>query len=117
MKLSQRLTKDQIDPFFSVWEDKSNVISGLHKQRNKEVKREMEIGILLHKKLLAHCFDAEAAPGEKQLVPLNGKERLAFVEAHPGSYAAFRQLDELFMEMKKLIAGKRVQLNRMKKGM
>ncbi|TWT01031.1 YpoC family protein [Planomicrobium sp. CPCC 101079] len=115
MKLSQKLTKEQTDPFFSKWQEMSLVISELHERREKRVKKEMESGILLYKKLLAHCLDAEKDAGEKAVAPLNGEERLAFVASNPGTYAAFRQLDELFAEMKKLIAAKRIQLKRLEK--
>jgi hypothetical protein len=81
----------------------------LHKQRDKSVKESMEAGILLYQRLLAHCSDANP---EKPLEPINGEERLSFIISHSGSYAAFRQLDELFSEMKKMIAGRRVQLKK-----
>ncbi|TWT28343.1 YpoC family protein [Planomicrobium sp. CPCC 101110] len=111
MKLSLRLTKELIDPFFSEWENRSPVISELHKQR-KQPKNEVEAGILLYRKLLAHCNKPESASNGQALMPVNGEERLAFIESNPGSFAAFRQLDELFKEMKKGIASKRVQLKR-----
>ncbi|MDN7241080.1 hypothetical protein QWY14_04725 [Planococcus sp. N028] len=109
MKLSQKLTKEQTDPFFLNWNEKAQRISELHKRRDAQVRIEMQAGILLYKKLLEHCSDST----EKPLMPLNGEERLAFVVSSPGNYAAFRQLDELFSEMKKIIAGKRIQLKRM----
>jgi hypothetical protein len=116
VKLSQKLTKEQTAPFFDKWQDLALTISDLHKQRDKQVVEAMEAGIILYKKLLVHCSDTEAITGAKLLVPLNGDERLAFIIGKPGSYAAFRQLDELFSEMKKLIAGRRVQLNKSEKG-
>ncbi|PSL41946.1 hypothetical protein B0H99_101193 [Planomicrobium soli] len=112
MKLSQKLTKEQTDPFFEEWRAKAAIISDLHKQRDKQAKDEMEAGILLYNKLLAHCLETGAIPGVKVLAPINGEERLAFVASQPGNFAAFRQLDELFAEMKKIIAAKRIHLKR-----
>ncbi|WP_341201534.1 YpoC family protein, partial [Planomicrobium okeanokoites] len=46
------------------------------------------------------------------ITPLNNEERLAFVEMNCRTFAAYRQLQELFNEMQKKIASKRAILNR-----
>lgn len=109
MKLLQKLTKEQIDPYFMEWEVKALHFAELHKRRDMAVESEMMAGIELYRALLAHCL---AEDNEKPLMPLNGEERLSFIVSRPGTFHAFRQLDELFSEMKKLIAAKRVQLKR-----
>ena len=105
MKLSQKLTKEFIDPFFTRWATLSEEIARLHALRDKQTARRMDEAIHLYKELIAHC--------ERQVVPINGNERLQFIEQRPGNYAAYRQLDELFSEMKKKIASKRIQLKKM----
>lgn len=109
MKLSQKLTKEQIDPFFQKWENMAPGIFELHKQRDAGAAELMRNGLVLYQDLLIHCHEE----GQKQIIPLNGEERLDFIVRNPGKFAAFRQLDELFSEMKKMIAAKRVQLNRL----
>lgn len=111
MKLSQKLTKEQIDPFFIKWENIVSDISGMHKKKDAKAKELMGNGVVLYRNLLLHCQQE----GQKPIIPLNGEERLDFIVHNPGNYAAFRQLDELFSEIKKMIAAKRVQLNRVNK--
>jgi hypothetical protein len=110
VKLSQKLTKEQVDPFFKEWEEMASQLSELHKRRDANAKHKMEEGILLYKRLRAHCAGAGL---ESSFGPLNGEERLAFAVSRPGSFAAFRQLDELFSEMKKMVAARRIRLKRM----
>ncbi|MGK7378228.1 YpoC family protein [Planococcus sp. 1R117A] len=105
MKLSQRLIKEKTDPFFNQWTILKEVIENSHRLRDSKGQNAMADGIILYKNLLQQC--------NGQITPLNGQERLMFIEQRPSNYAAFRQLDELFAEMKKLIASKRVQLKRL----
>lgn len=104
MRLSQKLTKEQVSPFFDRWHELQPAIAGAIQRRDGQATEWMTEGIRLYTGLLAHC--------EYIIEPLNGKERLAFIEQNNGRYAAFRQLDELFEEMKKQIASKRIQLQR-----
>lgn len=78
----------------------------MHKLRNKAVKEVTQAGIEVYKKLLAHC---RCALDEESFEPLNGAERLLFIEFSLSTYAAYRQLDELFSELKKIIARKRIE--------
>lgn len=104
MKLSQKLTKEAVEPFFNDWDSLKESIEPLFRNRSRTGQQEMLNGIRLYKQLLAHC--------EFEIIPLNGPERLSFIEQRPANFAAFRQLDELFSEMKKGIASKRIQLKR-----
>ncbi|MGI2327035.1 YpoC family protein [Planococcus sp. YIM B11945] len=110
MKLSQKLTKEHVDPFFLEWQMLSEEISDMHKRKDKRVTERMKDGILLYQKLLLQCTDVLQG---KKLMPLNGEERFAFIVSRAGNFAAYRQLNELFSEMKKIIAAKRVQLKRL----
>ncbi|MDN7225783.1 hypothetical protein QWY22_11765 [Planococcus liqunii] len=104
MKLSQKLTKEAVEPFFNGWDSLKVTIESSFRNRDGTGRQELLNGIKLYKQLLAHC--------DFEITPLNGPERLAFVEQRPTNFAAFRQLDELFSEMKKGIASKRIQLKR-----
>ncbi|WP_142826426.1 YpoC family protein [Planococcus soli] len=110
MKSSQKLTKEQLDPYFLEWDRIAADLTILHRQRNKRSKEVIQAGIELYHQLLAHCREALQDSGFQ---PLNGSERLSFVESSPGTYAAYRQLDELFSELKKTIARKRIDLKRL----
>lgn len=102
MKLSQKLTKESVSPYFDQWDVLAAEISSLHQNRSNQTAPKMLQGLNLFKALLAHCED--------RIIPVNGHERINFIEQRPGNYAAFRQLDELFSEMKKKIAAKRIQM-------
>ncbi|ANU23033.1 YpoC family protein [Planococcus donghaensis] len=105
MKRSLKLTKEQLEPYFLEWECNSAQLAELHKQRNKAAELTKD-GLTIYKKLLTHCRQALQDDGFE---PLNGSERLAFIESSPGTYAAYRQLSELFRELKKMIARKRIE--------
>lgn len=104
MKPSPKLTSATIDPYFEQWQLLRTELLAAYQQRSKSADGLMVQGIRLFHALL------EACGGE--LVPLNCQERLSFIEAKPAQFAAFRQLDELFTEMKKTVSSKRAQLNK-----
>ncbi|AQQ53600.1 YpoC family protein [Planococcus lenghuensis] len=101
---SQKLTENEIAPFFAEWAVIREQLISLHRERSRQAAVTAADAIALYECLLLHC-------AEYDLMPVNGKERLHFIKANSGNYAAFRQLDELFSEMKKKIAVKRSQLN------
>lgn len=107
MKLSQKLTKEIIEPFFNDWDKMKETIEQAFRNRDPKDPQEMLNGIILYKQLLEQC--------DFEIIPLNGPERLSFIEQRPTNFAAFRQLDELFAEMAKGIAAKRIQLKRHEK--
>ncbi|WP_298828003.1 YpoC family protein [uncultured Planococcus sp.] len=111
MKSSQKLTKEQLEPFFKEWNQLSTELADLHRQRNRGAKAAMQVGLKVYNSLLAHCREALQ---DERFEPLNGLERLLFIEASPGTYAAYRQMDELFSELKKTLARKRIELSRLK---
>lgn len=104
MKLSQKLTKEKVSPFFDKWHELQLDIADSFKKHNGQAAELMKAGTQLYIELLAYC--------EHSIEPLNGKERMAFIQQNNGRYAAFRQLDELFEEVKKKLASKRIQLKR-----
>lgn len=104
MKLSQKLIDELIDPFFLEWAVIHERVSKSHQLRDGRAEGAMQEGIQVFYRLLDHC--------EGQASPLNCAERLAFIEQWPAKYAAFRQLDELFLETKKIIVSKRIQWKR-----
>lgn len=110
MKSLQRLTNEQVDPFFLEWSRISGELATLHKERKKGANTVILTGIEVYKRLLSYCREALQ---DDEFQPLNGSERLSFIEASPGAYAAYRQLDELFTELRKTIARKRIELKRL----
>lgn len=106
MTSSQKLTKEQLDPYFWKWDRLAAELALLHSQRDKRSEEAIHAGLKLYHLLLSHCREALQDEGFQ---PLNGSERLSFVESSPGTYAAYRQLDELFSELKKTIARKRIE--------
>lgn len=104
--LRKSIEKDSIAPFYASWFQLEKEIALLHSTKKKKAEAEMKQGIEIYKALLEQCT------AEEKLEPLNNSERLAFIEANRSTYAAFRQLKELFDEMQKKIASKRAVLNR-----
>lgn len=104
MKSSQRLIDELIAPFYLEWDAIREQAAKSHQLRDGQAERAIQQGLHLFRNLLEHC--------EGEANPLNCSERLAFIEQQAAKYAAFRQLDELFLEMKKMIASKRTQLKR-----
>lgn len=104
MKVSQKLIKETIDPYFVQWQSLRTELLSAHQQRSKSTGGLMAQGIQLFTTLLEECGG--------ELKPLNCRDRLSFINAEPAQFAAFRQLDELFAEMKKKISSKRIQLNK-----
>lgn len=104
MKQSQKLTKQSIDPYFEEWQRLNAELLAAHQQRSANAAGLMAHGIRLFTALLEECGGA--------LMPLNCLDRLGFIKAHPAQFAAFRQLDELFTEMKKTVSSKRAQLDK-----
>ena len=105
--LRKSIEKNRIAPFYASWSQLEKEIALLHSTKERKAETEMIQGIEIYKALLEQCT-AE----DDKLEPLNNQERLAFIEANRSTYAAFRQLKELFDEMQKKIASKRAVLNR-----
>ena len=105
--LRKSIEQEKISPFFISWSKLEDEISLLLSKRDGSAVLPMKKGIAVYKALLEQC-----STEEESLIPLNNAERLAFVDENHSTYAAFRQLQELFNEMHKKIASKRAMLER-----
>lgn len=106
------LSEDEVSPFFEQWEQLSKQIYEAHDKRNEEAASLMVKGIQLFEQLVMNTSvsnSTEILSDDYEVLPVNGLERLAFIKSRPGQYACFRQLDELFKEIKKKIARLRVK--------
>lgn len=108
--LQKSIEPEKISPFFDDWYKLEKEMNANLANRVKSPPALMEKGIDIYKALLAQC-----STDEERVEPLNNAERLAFIEANPSHYAAFRQLQELFHEMQKKIASRRAMLGRQNK--
>lgn len=109
----EAIQKEKVEPYFAKWEELSQLIHQAHEQRSGEAKTLMDKGILLFEAcVLSSSQSSEQALDEKEqyeVLPINGMERLSFIKARPGQYACYRQLDELFKELKKRLARLRIK--------
>ncbi|WP_075617706.1 YpoC family protein [Paenisporosarcina indica] len=109
----KRALKAQVDDIVSAWIPLRQSILDSHKQRKKESKNDMMIGIKLYEKLIILASETSIFDVHKikdyEVLPLNGEERYLFIIRKPDHYAAFCQLDELFEETQKKIAGLRTR--------
>ncbi|WP_068982763.1 MULTISPECIES: YpoC family protein [Lysinibacillus] len=100
----EAITKEKIDAWFAEWTVLEGKIHAAHDARNGEAKGLMEEAIVLFDRLVQEAGD--------EVLPINGIDRLAFIQAKPGQYACYRQLDELFKETKKRTARLRLQVSK-----
>ncbi|RUL55506.1 MULTISPECIES: YpoC family protein [Lysinibacillus] len=107
------IDKDKTDPYFEQWEKLSQLIFEAHDERSGEAKSLMEQGISLFEQCVIFCSEADGmVMNEKEqyeVLPINGMERFQFIKARPAQYACYRQLDELFKEMRKRLARLRIK--------
>ena len=109
------IQKEVVDPYFEQWELLSGTIHDAHQRRAKvEAQELMQQGILLFEQCVLHCSESDGEVGlneqeQYEVLPINGMERLLFIKARPGQYACYRQLDELFKELKKRLARLRIR--------
>lgn len=83
----------QVD--FAEWDELKEQLVMLFKVK-KDAKNElMEQGISLIESIIDNA---------EGITPINFSERISFIKQNKNNYPAFRQLDELFREMKKKIA-------------
>nr|WP_088291728.1 hypothetical protein [Ureibacillus sinduriensis] len=109
----ESIARELVEPFFEQWDELSNVIHQAHDARNGEAKILMDKGIQLFESCIVHCSETSSQSiiefEEYEVLPINGMERLKFIKVRPGQYACFRQLDELFKELKKRLARLRIR--------
>lgn len=111
----EAISKDLIEPYFERWERLSDQIFHAHDERNGEAKSLMEEGIALFEELVSNTSQVEQtcliqSNEVYEVFPINGMERFLFIKARPAQYACFRQLDELFKEIKKRYARLRLKV-------
>ncbi|MFD1030840.1 YpoC family protein [Metaplanococcus flavidus] len=107
-KLLKSIEKEKIEPYYSDWNVLEAEIREIFSARKLYAEASMNKGINLYKALLNQC-----STKDESVVPLNHAERLEFIEANRSTYAAFRQLSELFKELDKKIASKRAILRKL----
>ncbi|MBD8025191.1 hypothetical protein H9636_00845 [Ureibacillus sp. Re31] len=109
----EAIQKERVEPYFAQWEELSLLIHQAHDQRSGEAKTLMEKGISLFEECVvnsSYCNEQTVNENEEyEVLPINGMERLSFIKARPGQYACYRQLDELFKELKKRLARLRIK--------
>ncbi len=108
-KLQKSIEKEKVVPFFEAWSELEEDIRALHASKKSGASTLMNEGIILYKSLLDLCRS-----DDEKIEPVNNSERLDFVESNCQTFAAYRQLQELFSEMQKKIASKRAVLNKNK---
>lgn len=112
---NEAIQKEKVEPYFEKWNHLSEQIHHAHDQRNGDAKILMEKGIALFEQCIIDCSEIEEptinVAGQYEVMPINGMERLLFIKARPGQYACYRQLDELFKELKKRLARLRIKSN------
>lgn len=112
--LPNQITKERVDKWYMEWELLRNHIHAAHDERNGQAKQLMEQGIQLFWNFILESSQTTSTAINRQdefeLMPLNGSERLQFIQLRPAQYACYRQLDELFKETKKRAASLRVKL-------
>lgn len=110
----ETIQKELVEPYFQKWEELSQQIHIAHNLRNGEAEMLMREGITLFENLVLSTSVTTQSPmfdtnEQYEVLPINGMERYLFVKVRPGQYACYRQLDELFKEIKKRLARLRVK--------
>ena len=112
----EHLAKEHVDAWVHAWADMEQRIHALHTARDKAVKDEMLAAIAHYEQFILAASQTTKAHIEAgdtfDCMPINGTERFLFIQAKPGQYACYRQLDELFKETKKRMARLRTQLKK-----
>jgi len=86
---------------FAEWDMLQGQLIKLFKENNNGRKDFMERGIILIEEIVVKA---------NQATPINFSERFDFIKKNKNNYVAFRQLDELFKEIKKILARLRGQI-------
>jgi hypothetical protein len=111
---NEAIQKEKVEPYFEQWNHLSEQIHHAHDKRSGEALVLMEQGIALFEQCIVDCSEAKdqsiLLDGQYDVMPINGMERLLFIKARPGQYACYRQLDELFKELKKRLARLRIKV-------
>ncbi|WP_107839698.1 YpoC family protein [Metasolibacillus meyeri] len=102
----QLISQIAVDDWYVKWDKLSSQIYEAHATRNGQAGQWMLQGITHFIEFLIEVSGVESydIQASYEILPLNGKERLLFVQANPAQYASYRQLDELYKETKKRCA-------------
>lgn len=106
-----KLKDVNFDEEFAQWEQLRQQLTELFKDKSASKNELMSSGIGLFECILVKVEGTAFLKEEMAqctVAPLNVMERYEFVISNSGNYAAFRQLDELIKETKKIIARKRI---------
>jgi hypothetical protein len=88
-------------PAFEQWDQVRNEIEQLYVNQDKKAMQLMKVAIQSYTELLE---SGGVEQGKFVCQPLNGEERIQFVQEKIASHYAFVQLDALYTEVKKKIA-------------
>lgn len=97
-----RFSRENMNRFFEPWSQLKDEIPPLHEAKNPAVQEKMEEALQLYYELLK--YGEEIGEKHSLLFPLNGEERLAFIEEQMPRRYAFIQLNALFDESQKKAA-------------
>ena len=98
-------SKVNVQHHFDRWDALKEQIHTCYAERNPEVRQLVKEGVILFRQLLQD--GGQMKEGEQsidKLMPLNGEERLQFIEAQRHHHHAFIQLAALFEETEKKAA-------------
>lgn len=109
----EKISKSFMDEYVHRWEKRKTDLLAFYAMREETVGEDLLEGLAHYYDFLAQChglvsLDIDSL-SQLEALPLNGVERLHFIEKSPKQYAAFLQLDELIQETIKKLARLRVQ--------
>lgn len=99
------LSKEHVEPFLAVWDETSRKLEKIYGSRETGAEELMLHSVENYEQLLGSC-------SQFHVTPINGEERLQFIKANLHSFAAYRQLKELYSELSKRIAAERAKKNK-----
>lgn len=98
----ERFSREAMAPFFMYWEAHKQAIDKLYKDNHPNAQEKMKEALKEYTTLLRYGEVEDQI--QSLLLPLNGEERLAFIEKQIASRYAFVQLDALYDESRKRAA-------------
>ena len=107
------IAKEVVDVWMTKWEEMKPTIHASHTARDGQAQNRMQEAIELYKNFILSSSETDEKylhpDNDYEVLPINGMERIQFIESRPGQYACYRQLDELFIETKKRLAALRTK--------
>lgn len=101
--MQQPFSKADVQHYFDQWHALKVQIEQMYVDKNSNVKQHVQDCIVLFRELLKDGGKVQSGEGQlvDKLMPLNGEERLQFIEQHLHHRHAFIQLCALFEETEK----------------